>query len=90
MVRQPSQSDKSAARQILRVWLAAAGSTESERREADLVLRYAECLRRQSHEVGRAEIHIEGRVSAVYSDLFDQTTRNSSKPRGRRLVTTYG
>jgi hypothetical protein len=46
---------------------------EIERREATLVHRYREHLRRQGHEVGRLRVVPAGESAPLYSDLWDVT-----------------
>jgi hypothetical protein len=58
---------------------------EMERREATLVHRYREHLRRQGHEVGRLRVVPAGESAPLYSDLWDVTGRELVEAKG--LVT---
>jgi hypothetical protein len=58
---------------------------ELERREATLVHRYREHLRRQGHEVGRLRVVPAGESAPLYSDLWDVTGRELVEAKG--LVT---
>jgi hypothetical protein len=58
---------------------------EIERREATLVHRYREHLRRQGHEVGRLRVVPAGESAPLYSDLWDVTGRELVEAKG--LVT---
>jgi hypothetical protein len=58
---------------------------EYERREATLVLRYADHLRRSGHEVGRLCVVPAGEPAPIYSDLWDQTGNELIEAKG--LVT---
>lgn len=58
---------------------------EFERREAALVTRYADHLRRQGHHVGRLRVVPPGEAIALYSDLWDETARTLIEAKG--LVT---
>lgn len=58
---------------------------EFERREAALVARYADHLRRQGHQVGRLRVVPPGEATALYSDLWDETTGTLIEAKG--LVT---
>jgi len=55
---------------------------EMERREAALVNRYAEFLRRQGHEVSRLRVVPAGEVAPLYSDLWDITTSELVEAKG--------
>ena len=58
---------------------------EIERREATLVHRYREHLRRQGHEVGRLRVVPAGESAPLHSDLWDVTGRELVEAKG--LVT---
>jgi hypothetical protein len=58
---------------------------EYERREASLVARYADHLRRKGHVVGRLRVVPPGEVAPLYSDLWDETTQELVEAKG--LVT---
>jgi len=45
-----------------------------ERREASLVVRFAESLRRDGHEVGRLKVVPKGETAPLFCDLWDATT----------------
>jgi len=55
---------------------------EIERREASLVLRYREHLRRQGHTVSRLRVVPAGEVVPLYSDLWDETTFDLIEAKG--------
>jgi hypothetical protein len=48
---------------------------ELERREAALVYRYSEHLRRRGHDVQRLRLLPPGETAPLYCDLWDLTTR---------------
>lgn len=58
---------------------------EIERREATLVHKYREHLRRQGHEVGRLRVVPAGESAPLYSDLWDVTALELVEAKG--LVT---
>ena len=60
----------------------AVGETEGERREADLVSRYAQWLRADGHQVIRKQINLPGAVGALYTDLFDVTAGELVEAKG--------
>lgn len=55
---------------------------EMERREASLVHKYREHLRRQGHTVCRLRVVPAGEVAPLYSDLWDETTRDLIEAKG--------
>ena len=55
---------------------------ELERREAALVHKYREHLRRQGHQVSRLRVVPPGESYPLYSDLWDQTTRELVEAKG--------
>jgi hypothetical protein len=56
--------------------------TESERREAKLVQRYADWLKRQGHEVKQRLIKLPDHVAALRTDLFDITANELVEAKG--------
>jgi hypothetical protein len=55
---------------------------ELERREATLVHRFREHLRRQGHQVSRLRVVPPGESYPLYSDLWDQTARELVEAKG--------
>jgi hypothetical protein len=56
--------------------------TNAERREADLVQRYAGWLRAVGHAVCRKQITLPGQARALYTDLFDITDAELVEAKG--------
>jgi hypothetical protein len=56
--------------------------TNAERREADLVQRYARWLGDRGHTVGRKRIAFPRRATSLYADLFDQTAAELVEAKG--------
>jgi hypothetical protein len=56
--------------------------TSAERREADLVQRYAKWLKESGHAVCRKQIRLPGQAGALYTDLFDQTDAELVEAKG--------
>lgn len=55
---------------------------ELERREASLVLKYRDYLKSQGHTVSRLRVVPAGEVVPLYSDLWDETTRELIEAKG--------
>ena len=55
---------------------------KGERREADLVNRYASWLRADGHQVIRKQINLPGAVGVLYTDLFDVTSGELVEAKG--------
>ena len=60
----------------------AVNEIKGERREADLVNRYARWLRADGHQVIRKQINLPGAVGALYTDLFDVTAGELVEAKG--------
>ena len=60
----------------------AVNEIKRERREADLVSRYARWLRADGHQVIRKQINLPGAVGALYTDLFDVTAGELVEAKG--------
>lgn len=55
---------------------------EAERRESGLVIRYADHLRSNGHDVGRIKVIPEGERSPLFSDLWDSTSGDLIEAKG--------
>jgi hypothetical protein len=56
--------------------------TTAERREAELVYRYASWLQAFGHVVCRKQITLPGHIGSLYTDLFDQTDAELVEAKG--------